>query len=1474
MLKRFTSVILSLCIVATIFAGLNFSAFAAASDANDNTVNSITSGMEVEATRNEWLTNNGYEPSKSIIRDYASSKTKVYYYISSKEENPEFANVNTLTYGQPTRTTKTEGIELFTGSTISTGDTRLVSDYDLARRMFLTYNTTGDINSKPAGVVNDETKQYLQLNFELPAETDISSYVLMWGLSSGAHHTIPGHWKIFVADNEAGLWEDANCVSHVDNISATSDRVVGVNFGTAKRGKWLGLRLICPYNTSRSANLALLNNLAWIRLAHFGVQGTYTNTASADGVTAKATNDNGEAEVSAVATLAGNTDSDGKYPYTSVALTASAGFNGSDRKTYVFDGWYLGEDKIADTATATYILKGTETTKEFTAKYKEYEFIPYSTDNYDLTSTRYGGQLDNYPASQSLIKDKNVLSAQLFNTVEGDAPVSNVPQEYVNLSDNMQYLTSSTNTNGGPSGGTQFFGDSAYSKAMFLDTTFEGDTVVSIAPTDDETKQWIQVNYELDGEAKIENVLFGAFTGGTKWAVSHFKLILSDTEEGLYTLGAAKAVIDVNGNLDESKRGSNWNFNFAKKELTAKYIGVRVIGMYNDYYESWSAANYSQAYPRFNHLGVHGTYVDPIESTENVIVEAQAQEGLPQTLVSKGEGFYGNPDKNGDYGAYYIPVVANKNYTDILNAASYTFEGWYVGEKKISVKTEYNYNIADGSATLTAKYTKGDLDLNAMVVDSTLVNKYKNKLNSTENLMQEGYTYGYTDHLTWDDAGTISWRENSVGSVSKPLDNKGTLNLIDGDLGTHVDILEPKFFDNDHNLIEGNYVDVVINLLHVTELNALFVGLTNSLNLRASKYSVYVSETGVPFTLLPNEKEGADASKNRVFEFTNVGNDQCQVFEFPEGTRAKYIGIRIYNPIAIGKEGEIAASVSYARLAELGVFGKYDLGYYNYTYTSNMGNLVSESGEAYNGQKLTFDAPLTKDGYSFKNFTVNGTKADATVDKDNNTASIKAEITAETQIVAVYENDPTVLTSSNFAISKDQKYVSVAEGTIAHALTVGFDQYKNNIAVKDGDTVLGDHEFVETGMKVVLSAAGQEVQELEVVLRSDYDNDNDVDVTDIMFAIEVIVNGEEATEYGSFAFDNGDGKFNVTDIVNARKAILETPSTADYTEKTYTMKTLKYKTIGRTQDSAGERLMVKHAASGIIFNADCYGDVKVTMASAQFTHLTVVVDGVEHIIRTDYRGDYTYIVAEDLEPGVHTIEIYNQKAQDAGVTYASVTVNGEVLDAPKDKDILIEFVGDSITCGVGNNSKKLDAYNDDATKAYGRLTAMALDADWSNISLGGSTVVGKDIAPESTMVMPENYILSYRGGNDWDFENERNADIVVINLGTNEFLKTSGDEAVQAAFEDALYAFAKNIIALNSNKDVKIVFAFGMMTDADVWVTACYQNVVARLAAEGINVPYCQLPINTEGAAAHPDAEGHVAAAAVLSQFIKDNVLN
>ncbi len=1478
MFKRLISVVLSLSIVASLFAGLSFSAFAAPTsstektDEKGNTVYLRTgSTMTACATDKSW----DIDPEKSLIRTKAP--VSVYYYIneSFKTDATSYTNSDPgVTIGQRTKVDDRDvssNIGLLTKTSGFTNDSYIFIKSGLKAGLFVKYDNGTASSSKPTDLINKEELQYAQINYELDAEATIESVTIGSDRSKGPWQ--PGHWKVYVADTEDDLWKEENCVSEMDAYgNGVSYIVAKTELSTPKTGKWVGLRLICAYNAVPTTT----RDQTYIRMDHFNVQGAYTSSVDKDGYTATAQGADDTAEATAVVTEAGLSDKTGAFPSASVALTATNSYKGTNSKIYTFAGWYLGEEKVADTATATYTLTGAETTKEFIAKYTESEYIPYDTSKYSVTGTHWAGQLDTYPAAESLLVGKMPISGLLFNTIEGDAEVSNEIQDYTSkLSGNVVNVTATTY------GDAFFYNDSKLKQNMFVETDEEGNFKENPI-TDDETKQWVQLNYELEGSVNIEHILFGRYTGPSKWAPSHYKLILSDTEEGLTTLGDAKAVIEVVANTNSSNKATNWRFDFTE-EITAKYVGIRIIGMYNNVNmassENWNGQTSESVYPRFQHLGVHGTYVDSVESFEGKEVTVEVGQDLPQSLVSKSEGSYGNADKDGKYVTCNVTITAQKIYVDNENMANYIFEGWYDGETKVTSDAKYVYNVALGSKTFTAKYTMTELDENSMAVNPVLVEKYKNKLNTKENLMQEGYTYGYTDHLTWESEGTISYRVNSSGEVTKPLDNKGTLGLIDGDIGTHVDINNPKFYNSDHQLIEGTYVDVVINLLHVTELDALFVGLTNAEKLRANKYSVYIIENGVPFTLLPDEKNGQDASKNRVFEFTNYGNEQCQVFEFPEGTKAKYIGIRIYNPIAAGFEQDVDASVSNARLSELGVFGKYDVEYFDYTYVSSMGDLVSDSGEAYIGQKIDFTAPLTKNGYSFKHFTVNGNEADADVDKDNNLATLKAEFAESKQIVAVYENDPVALSSSNFDVSADGKYVKVNKGDLVHKVTSGFDQYKNNIAVKDEETDVQDHQFVKSGMTLNLSANGAVAQSAELVIKGDYNGDSETNVLDMVAAVDAIVNDVEINEGGVFAVDNGDNELTVTDIMITRDIVLnEKDYTTDYSSKTFDMTTLKYKAMGRTEVTAGNRLYVKHSASGILFNADCYGDVKVTMEGSQFRHLTVVVDGVEHVLRTDYKGDHTYVVAEDLEPGVHTIEIYNQKAQDCSTIYSSVTVNGEILDAPKDKDLLIEFVGDSITCGVGNNSKNLDAYNEDATKAYGRLTAKALDADWSNISLGGSTVVSKDVVPQSSMVMPENYLVSYRGGNKWDFENERQADIVVINLGTNEYLKFEGADTtvIQAEFEDALYKFTKKVMELNSKKDVKVVYAFGMMFGEreGIWVIDAYQNVVAKLAAEGIEVPYCQLPENMDGAAAHPDAPGHVAAAEVLSQFIRENVLN
>lgn len=222
--------------------------------------------------------------------------------------------------------------------------------------------------------------------------------------------------------------------------------------------------------------------------------------------------------------------------------------------------------------------------------------------------------------------------------------------------------------------------------------------------------------------------------------------------------------------------------------------------------------------------------------------------------------------------------------------------------------------------------------------------------------------------------------------------------------------------------------------------------------------------------------------------------------------------------------------------------------------------------------------------------------------------------------------------------------------------------------------------------------------------------------------------------------------------------------------------------------------------------------------------------------------------------------------------------------APKNADLLIEFVGDSITCGNGNLSEKDSNPSGRAQNgylAYGTITANTLGADWANISKSGSALVNKPGMANNHMPTEyERVSIQLGASHPYDFQNaERKADIVVVNLGTNDqgllsSMFGSGNIAEQANyFSESAESFARKIIEKNGD-DVNIVFAFGMMTDKVHFMNDCYTQVAQKLTDEGYNVWFCPLPKNTDGGADHPNVEGDYLAAATLIQFLTVNVLN
>ena len=185
------------------------------------------------------------------------------------------------------------------------------------------------------------------------------------------------------------------------------------------------------------------------------------------------------------------------------------------------------------------------------------------------------------------------------------------------------------------------------------------------------------------------------------------------------------------------------------------------------------------------------------------------------------------------------------------------------------------------------------------------------------------------------------------------------------------------------------------------------------------------------------------------------------------------------------------------------------------------------------------------------------------------------------------------------------------------------------------------------------------------------------------------------------------------------------------------------------------------------------------------------------------KGDAT-ITLKNLPEGTHTIRLVKVTGYTlANTTLKSVTFDGTVAEtAPAAKNLLLEFVGDSICCGWGVIGDHKGAYSDqDATMAYPYLIAEAMGADLSVMALSGQglTVGNPGIFAGYRYASPNRSMKTEYGF-------ARKADYSILNVGTNDC--ANGLSA--ADFEVKL----KELIAVVREKngaDCRIVLVGGMM---------------------------------------------------------------
>lgn len=260
------------------------------------------------------------------------------------------------------------------------------------------------------------------------------------------------------------------------------------------------------------------------------------------------------------------------------------------------------------------------------------------------------------------------------------------------------------------------------------------------------------------------------------------------------------------------------------------------------------------------------------------------------------------------------------------------------------------------------------------------------------------------------------------------------------------------------------------------------------------------------------------------------------------------------------------------------------------------------------------------------------------------------------------------------------------------------------------------------------------------------------------------------------------------------------------------------------------------------------------------------------------QGEATYVVAQKLAPGAHSFLITKRTEGEEGATVfrgLELDDGAQLLPPPPRPTRRIEFFGDSITSGMGNEG----AVNgrDDAGKdknsflSYAAIAARQLKAEAHLTSQSGIGVM----ISWFPFTMPDFYDqLSAVGDNDsrWDFS-RWTPDVVVVNLLQNDSWLIGRDHKLQPEPDDAqrvqaYKGFVQRIRRLYPQ--AYIVCALGSMDatrPGSPWpgyVTAAVQ----QMRKEG-DKRIDTLFFDYTGYGQHPRVHHHQANAAKLSALVR-----
>lgn len=241
---------------------------------------------------------------------------------------------------------------------------------------------------------------------------------------------------------------------------------------------------------------------------------------------------------------------------------------------------------------------------------------------------------------------------------------------------------------------------------------------------------------------------------------------------------------------------------------------------------------------------------------------------------------------------------------------------------------------------------------------------------------------------------------------------------------------------------------------------------------------------------------------------------------------------------------------------------------------------------------------------------------------------------------------------------------------------------------------------------------------------------------------------------------------------------------------------------------------------------------------------------------------------------VKFVKLSEAKRGTVGISEIHFSNDSEIMATPS-KKLFFEFIGDSITCGMGNEGSPLVNFTtatENGAKSFAALVGNYFDADISCICYSGIGMIRHE-SENYTFCIPEMYqysrLLPEWGGvrKECVYIPGRKPNLIVINAGTNDSKLIQGNLDMQHQFEDVYGNFIDDLLA--NNPETYIICCVGPMNYDAV---SLVENIVDIKNSDRLF--FMLFPEEDEegvGVSGHPSCRTHENMAKRLERCIEDN---